>query len=472
MQQAAGIALHETRSPATVADRLADESRTRLREGFKAVRARSLKLAAPLSPEDMTAQSMEDASPTKWHLAHTSWFFETFILKDFRDGYRVFHDGYGFLFNSYYEAVGARHARPRRGLLTRPPVTEVLDYRRHIDAAMLDVIDQADDGTWQRIAPLLELGLHHEMQHQELLLTDILHLLAQNPLAPAYRDAAPVVAAQAAPQVEPQVEPQVAPQVAPLRWCDYDGGVVAIGHDGEGFAFDCEGPRHQTLLQPFALASRLVTNGEWLAFMADGGYAQPGLWLSDGWARCQAEGWQAPLYWQPLDGGDPEGGRDSNWASMSLAGLHPVDPAAPVCHVSLYEADAFARWAGARLPAEAELETALEASVRGAGSLTGNLMSSDALKPLPAAEAGEAASPAQLVGDVWEWTQSPYAPYPGFRAPEGAVGEYNGKFMCNQFVLRGGSCVTPDAQLRTSYRNFFYPHQRWQFTGLRLAKDT
>ncbi len=455
MQQAARIALHERASPGAVADSLGDESRARLRQGFETVRARSLALAAPLSPEDMTAQSMEDASPTKWHLAHTSWFFETFILKSFRDGYRVFHDGYGFLFNSYYEAVGARHARPRRGLLTRPPVTEVLDYRRHVDAAMLDVIDQADEETWQRIAPLLELGLHHEMQHQELLLTDILHLLAQNPLAPAYREAAPVVPAQAA------------PQVAPLRWCDYDGGVVAIGHDGEGFAFDCEGPRHRTLLQPFALAARLVTNADWLAFMADGGYAKPGLWLSDGWARCQAEGWQAPLYWQPLDGDNPDGG----WASMSLEGLQPVDPAAPVCHVSLYEADAFARWAGARLPTEAELEAALEASVPESGSLAGNLLSSGALRPLPAV-AGEAAAPAQLVGDVWEWTQSPYAPYPGFRAPEGAVGEYNGKFMCNQFVLRGGSCVTPDAQLRASYRNFFYPHQRWQFTGLRLAKDT
>ncbi|HIP79844.1 MAG TPA: ergothioneine biosynthesis protein EgtB [Kiloniellaceae bacterium] len=456
MQQAARIALRETTSPEVAADDLGDDPRARLRDGFEAVRARSLALAAPLSPEDMTAQSMEDASPTKWHLAHTSWFFETFILKDFRAGYRVFHEGYGFLFNSYYEAVGARHARPRRGLLTRPPVAEVLDYRRHVDAAMLDVIDAADEATWQRIAPLLELGLHHEMQHQELLLTDILHLLAQNPLAPAYREAAPVVAAQA----------------APLRWCDYDGGVVEIGHNGEGFAFDCEGPRHQTLLQPFALASRLVTNADWLAFMADGGYAEPGLWLSDGWARCQAEGWQAPLYWQPLDGGGPEGGRDSNWASMGLEGLQPVDPAAPVCHVSLYEADAFARWAGARLPTEAELETALQASVPETGSLTGNLLSSGALRPLPAAEAGDAAAPAQLVGDVWEWTQSPYAPYPGFRAPEGAVGEYNGKFMCNQFVLRGGSCVTPDAQLRLSYRNFFYPHQRWQFTGLRLAKDT
>ncbi|NIA68894.1 ergothioneine biosynthesis protein EgtB [Pelagibius litoralis] len=419
--------------------------RRRLHDAFVAVRARSLTLAAPLSPEDMVAQSMEDASPAKWHLAHTSWFFETFILQDHDPGYRVFREGYGYLFNSYYEAVGARHARPRRGLLTRPPVAEVMAYRRHVDQAMEKLVEAAPLEAWLQIAPLLELGLHHEMQHQELLLTDILHLLAQNPLHPAYRDSAPD-------------EGQVAP---PLVWCDYDGGVVEIGHDSKGFAFDCEGPRHETLLQPFALASRLVTNAEWLAFMEDGGYRKPGLWLSDGWARCQAEGWGAPLYWEPKDGG---------WTAMSLQGLRLIDPDAPVCHVSFYEAEAYARWAGLRLPLEAELELAL-----GNATLTGNLLESDVLAPRVAPPVttaqGGLARPSQLVGDVWEWSQSPYSPYPGFRAPEGAVGEYNGKFMCNQFVLRGGSCVTPQAQLRASYRNFFYPHQRWQFTGLRLAKD-
>ena len=449
MQQAASLPWHDD-PPAPPAGNGEGESerdrpaqRDLLREAFAEVRARSFDLVEPLSPEDMVAQSMEDASPAKWHLAHTSWFFETFILKDHGPGYRDFREGYGYLFNSYYEAVGARHARPRRGLLTRPAVTEVLDYRRHVDRAMTDLIDSASPERWAEIAPLLELGLHHEMQHQELLLTDILHLLAQNPLHPAYRD-------------DVAGENRSAPALA---WCGYDGGVVEIGHAGDGFAFDCEGPRHETLLRPFALASRLVTNGEWLAFMADGGYGEAGLWLSDGWARCRAEDWQAPLYWQRRE--------DGGWAAMSLHGLVPLDPDAPVCHLSFYEAEAFARWAGVRLPLEAELELAVaEAPMRG------NLLSSNVLAPRAAETQAGDDGPLQLIGDVWEWTQSPYAPYPGFRAPDGAVGEYNGKFMCNQFVLRGGSCVTPDAQLRPSYRNFFYPHQRWQFTGLRLAKDT
>ena len=425
-----------------------EEAQTRLLESFREVRTRSGTLAAPLSPEDMTAQSMEDASPTKWHLAHTSWFFETFILRDYQPGYREFHPGFNYLFNSYYETVGARHARPRRGLATRPSVAEVMDYRRHVDAAMEDLVASAPLAAWLQFAPLLELGLHHEMQHQELLLTDLLHLLAQNSLDPAYRDAAP----------------QGGGKAVPLTWWDHGGGIVETGHATDdptaGFAYDCEGPRHQELLQPFSLAGRLVTNGEWLEFMADGGYAQPGLWLSDGWATVQREGWQAPLYWAQDD--------DGRWTAMSLRGRHPVDPAAPVCHVSLYEADAYAHWAGARLPKEAELEVAAAQH-----PIAGNLLSRDALVPQPAKQGGErpARQPLQLWGDVWEWTQSAYAPYPGFRAPEGAVGEYNGKFMCNQFVLRGGSCVTPDAQLRASYRNFFYPHHRWQFTGLRLAKD-
>jgi ergothioneine biosynthesis protein EgtB len=419
--------------------------RERLLAGFREVRARSDALALPLSPEDMTAQSMEDASPTKWHLAHTTWFFETFILRDRHPGYREFHSHYNYLFNSYYETVGERHARPRRGLLTRPCVDEVMAYRRHVDTAMVAMIEDAPDAVWAAVAPLLELGLHHEMQHQELLLTDVLHLLAQNPLDPAYRESPPPQGGEA----------------APLAWWEHAGGIVEIGHGGprggNGFAYDCEGPRHRALLEPFALASRLVTNGEWLAFMADGGYEDPALWLSDGWATVQREGWRAPLYWAEDGGGQ--------WTAMSLLGRHPVDPAAPVCHVSLYEADAYARWAGARLPKEAELEVAVAQR-----PIAGNLLGHDTLVPQAAPQAADG-RPLQLYGDVWEWTQSAYAPYPGFRAPEGAVGEYNGKFMCNQFVLRGGSCVTPDAQLRASYRNFFYPHQRWQFTGLRLAKD-
>jgi len=421
------------------------ESRARLLAGFREVRERSVALAAPLSPEDMAAQSMEDASPTKWHLAHTTWFFETFILQNYRPGYRPFHPRYTYLFNSYYEAVGERHARPRRGLLTRPPVEEVADYRRHVEAAMEELVATAPLDAWLQIAPLLELGLHHEMQHQELLLTDVLHLLAQNPLDPPYRDTLP-----------PAGRPAPA-----LTWWDHDGGLVEIGHAFEaeeaGFAFDCEGPRHQVLLQPFALASRPVSNGDWLAFMEDGGYENPSLWLSDGWATVQAEGWRAPLYWAQDD--------DGHWTAMSLLGRRRVDPEAPVCHISLFEADAYACWAGARLPKEAELEVAAAGR-----PVAGNLLSRDLLVPQPA-EAGDGCLPGQLWGDVWEWTQSAYAPYPGFRAPQGAVGEYNGKFMCNQFVLRGGSCVTPDAQLRATYRNFFYPHQRWQFTGLRLARD-
>ena len=423
--------------------------RERLLYGFREVRARSDALAAPLSPEDMTPQSMEDASPTKWHLAHTSWFFEAFILRAHQAGYRECHPGYNYLFNSYYETVGERHARPRRGLVTRPSVEEVKDYRRHVDVAMEGLIANASDDAWAEVAPLLELGLHHEMQHQELLLTDILHLLAQNSLDPAYRETAPERGGEAEPR-----------KVGPLAWWEHGGGIVETGHDTEdpaaGFAYDCEGPRHQTLLQPFALASRCVTNGEWLAFMADGGYENANLWLSDGWATVQRQGWRAPLYWDEAE--------DGGWTAMSLLGRHPVDPAAPVCHVSLFEADAYARWAGARLPNEAELEVAAAGR-----PIEGNLLGRDALVPQAARESE--GLPAQVYGDVWEWTQSAYSPYPGFRAPEGAVGEYNGKFMCNQFVLRGGSCVTPDAQLRVSYRNFFYPHQRWQFTGLRLAKD-
>ena len=405
---------------------------------FQEVRAVTRSLAQGLSPEDQTVQSMEDASPTKWHLAHTTWFFEQFVLAPYGTDYQAFHPRFSYLFNSYYEAVGARHARPQRGLLTRPSADEVMDYRAHVDAAVVDLLSGSDPAAWEVVAPLIRLGLQHEQQHQELILTDLLHAFSFNPLKPAYR---------------PAGKRDAGPAPA-LDWIDFAGGPHHIGHNGVGFAFDHEGPRHEVLLRPFRLASRAVTNGEWKAFMADGGYAQPTLWLSDGWACAQGENWSAPFYWEQSDDG---------WCSMTLSGLQPVDDATPVCHVSYYEADAFARWAGKRLPSEQEWEVAAQDL-----PVEGNTLGSGLLRP-SVARAGPGLR--QMFGDVWEWTQSPYAPYPGYRAPEGAVGEYNGKFMCNQMVLRGGACSTPDGHLRASYRNFFHPDKRWQFSGLRLAED-
>jgi ergothioneine biosynthesis protein EgtB len=410
---------------------------------FCATRQCTRELAAPLSPEDQTVQSMPDASPAKWHLAHTTWFFETFILCSLSPGYEIFDASFGYLFNSYYDAVGARHPRPQRGLLTRPSSADVLAYRDHVDHAMADFIVGADEREWRLAAPLVELGINHEQQHQELLLTDILHLLSLNPLKPAYR-------------ADGSVDDQ-SPAAPHVSWITFAGGIEEIGFKGNGFAFDNEGPRHRVLLQPFRLASRLTTNGEWKAFVADAGYRRPELWLSDGWAMVQAEGWKAPLYWQEHDGG---------FASMTLWGLRPLDDAAPVAHVSYYEADAYARGAGKRLPTEAEWETAAKGV-----ALTGNTLGSRHLRPRPLGGDADLRGLRQMIGDVWEWTQTPYQPYPGFVPALGAVGEYNGKFMCNQFVLRGGSCVTPDGHVRMTYRNFFYPHQRWQFSGVRLAED-
>lgn len=420
----------------------AGDARETLAGAFVRVRANSMALAEPLSAEDRTVQSMPDASPTKWHLAHTTWFFETFILGRHQPGYQVFSEPFAYFFNSYYEALGARHPRPERGLLTRPSTEEVAGYRAYVDASMGELLANADDPLWSTIEPLLALGIAHEEQHQELLLTDILSVFARNPLRPAYRPANDAASTDGR-------------RVSEQSVVRYEGGLCEIGQDGRGFAFDNEGPRHRVYLEPFALACRPVTGGEWLAFMADAGYRRPELWLADGWAVVQAEGWAAPLYWERTDAG--------GWAQMSLRGPRPVDESAPVCHVSYYEADAYARWAGKRLPREAEWEVAA-AGIEPAGNTVG----CGHLRPL-AADSGTGLR--QMFGDVWEWTASAYAPYPRFRPAAGAVGEYNGKFMCNQMVLRGGSCATPDGHARATYRNFFYPHQRWQFSGVRLAED-
>ncbi|MBM3560070.1 MAG: ergothioneine biosynthesis protein EgtB [Alphaproteobacteria bacterium] len=415
-------------------------NRALLLDHYARVRATTEQLAAPLSDEDQVVQSMPDASPTKWHRGHVTWFFETVVLKAHDPAYRVFHPRFGYFFNSYYEALGARQYRPERGLLTRPANREVTAYRAHVDAAMARFAATAGEAAWRAAAPLVALGLHHEQQHQELVLMDILHAFSRNALFPAYQPFRPAPAA-AAPS---------------LAWIDCPGGEAAIGHGGGGFAYDNEGPRHRILLAPYRLASRCVTNAEWLAFMADGGYRTPTLWLSDGWVTVQREGWDAPAYWHESD--------DGAWSQVTLAGLQPVDPAAPACHVGFYEADAYARWAGARLPTEAEWEAAAAPL-----AVDGNFLGSGLLRPRPA-PAGDGL--AQIYGDVWEWTASAYAPYPGFRPIAGAVGEYNGKFMVNQLVLRGGSCATPDGHVRPTYRNFFYPHMRWQFAGLRLAADS
>jgi len=403
---------------------------------YEGIRAETERLASGLTAEDQCVQSMPDASPVKWHRAHTTWFFESFVLQEYVPGYCVFHPSFGYLFNSYYEAQGARHERARRGLLTRPSAAEVSDYRRHVDRAMCELLTERGDDP--ALGRLIELGLQHEQQHQELLLTDILHVFAQNPLLPAYT----------------HYRPGEATSGRPASFVEFDGGRVFTGHDEPTFAFDNESPRHETLLPPYRLMNRLVTNGEWLAFMEDGGYAKAALWLSDGWHRARQEHWNAPLYWEC---------RDGDWLAMTLSGLKPIEREAPVTHVSYYEADAFARWSGRRLPREVEWEHAASHQ----DPKQGNFRDSGYLRPLPA---GRRTDP-QLYGDVWEWTASPYTPYPGYRTPEGAVGEYNGKFMINQMVLRGGSCVTGSDHIRATYRNFFYPHQRWQFTGLRLAED-
>ena len=408
---------------------------------YTAVRALTEQLAAPLSAEDQTVQSMPDTSPTKWHRAHTSWFFETFLLRTLDDSYQPFHPAYEYLFNSYYEGVGAFHPRQSRGLLSRPGIDEIADYRAHVDRQVAELLDGPLDAP---VAGMVELGLNHEQQHQELLLMDIKHTLSRNPLHRSYLDLQfPVVGADRLPA---------------LTWTDYPGGPVEVGAAGDGFSYDNERPRHLEYLRPFSVADRPVTCGEWVAFIDDGGYRRPELWLSDGWSAIRADGWDAPLYWTRLD---------DRWHLFTLGGFRPVHPDEPVCHISYFEADAYARWAGARLPSEAEWEVAAEP-----GGAVGNFLDLDRLHPAPVASSGPGAGRTPPCGDVWQWTSSAYSAYPGFEPAAGAVGEYNGKFMVSQYVLRGGSCATPPGHVRTTYRNFFPPSARWVFSGLRLARDS
>jgi ergothioneine biosynthesis protein EgtB len=406
---------------------------------FSAVRATTRALVQPLTAEDCAIQSMPDASPAKWHLAHSTWFFETFILDAADAARKPFHPAFRVLFNSYYNAVGDKHPRPQRGLLSRPSLDEVLDYRASVEAELLELLRR--DALPPAALALVELGIQHEQQHEELLLTDVKHMLSCNPLRPAYQKTWPLTAIRA----------------RSARWIGFEAGERRIGFHGAGFAFDNEQPRHSVWLRDFEMASHPVSNGDFLAFIADGGYSRPDLWLSAGWDAVNARGWQAPQYWERIDGG---------WHAFTLHGMVPVEPNTPACHLSFFEADAYARWAGARLPTEAEWEIAA-----GYSPIEGNFLESGALHPLALREDPAEGALAQAFGDVWEWTRSDYSPYPGFKPAAGAVGEYNGKFMCNQYVLRGGSCATPASHIRATYRNFFPAEARWQFAGLRLARD-
>lgn len=419
-------------------------------ESYRRVRRLTERLCEPLVTEDYVIQSAPEVSPLKWHLAHTSWFFETFLLSRSESDHQGVHPTYTYLFNSYYNAVGPQHCRAQRGMISRPTVEQVYHYRAQVDQAMLDLLGGSSEQQFARLAPLIGIGLHHERQHQELMLTDIKHVFSVNPMCPVYRDRAP----------DPPTH------IPAAQWIGYPGGLHEIGHggggdgrggSGEGFAYDNETPRHRVYVHPYALSHRLVTNGEYMRFIEDGGYQRHELWLSDAWSCACDQGWEAPLYWRK---------RDGRWWTMTLAGLCPVDPAQPVCHVSYYEADAYARWSGARLPTEAQWELAAAVPVQG------NFVQSERYHPAPLdPDAQPPESPGQMFGDVWEWTSSPYTAYPGYSPPQGALGEYNAKFMCNQFVLRGGSCATSRDHIRATYRNFFSPADRWQFSGIRLAKD-
>jgi ergothioneine biosynthesis protein EgtB len=419
----------------------ATENLTRLTAAYQAVRRCTEWLCEPLAIEDCVVQSMPDASPVKWHLAHTTWFFETFILAPHWPGYQPFHPEFRVLFNSYYNAVGPKWARAQRGQLSRPTLAEVYAYRAHVDHAMADFLESPPTSVPATTGQVVILGLNHEQQHQELILSDVKHVLACNPLHPVYRSpCSSLSAAHPSPQ-----------------WQTFSAGLVTIGHAGLKFAFDNESPRHQIYLNGFRLANQLVSSGDYLQFLCDGGYQRPELWLSDGWAARHAHEWTAPLYWVR---------QDEEWFIMTLGGLRLLDPAEPVCHVSFYEADAYARWAGDRLPTEAEWETAA-AGV----PIAGHFLEGERFHPAGAAVSDDDGPLLQLFGDVWQWTASPYIGYPGYTPPPGALGEYNGKFMCNQMVLRGASCATPRTHARRTYRNFFPPEARWQFTGIRLAQD-
>ncbi len=428
-------------APRRAADTAALKTKENLLEQYQAVRRFSDQLCRTLEPEDYVIQTMPEMSPTKWHLAHTSWFFETFILKPRTPDYRPISEHYAFLFNSYYNAAGPMHARPQRGLISRPTVRETYTYRQHVDRAMHQLLESSDEPALAKLEPLVVLGLNHEQQHQELMLTDIKHAFWMNPLRPVFQSEKPALDAV----------------TTAMEWRDFEAELYSIGHDGQGFCFDNETPRHRVFVQPFSLANRLVTNEEYLAFMQDDGYQRPELWLSLGWTAVNERGWKAPLYWEQ---------REGDWWLMSLAGMRPVRRCEPVCHLSYFEVDAYARWAGVRLPTEAEWEVAAQAP-----PVEGHFAESGYFHPVPATAPACANSLCQMYGDLWQWTQSSYSPYPGYRPPPGALGEYNGKFMCNQYVLRGASCATPRSHARRTYRNFFPPDARWQFTGLRLAKD-
>lgn len=444
--------LEEVKMPVVPKQNITQKNLNQSKNGlafYELVRKRSMQLVIGLTPEDMMLQSMEDASPAKWHLAHTTWFFEEFILKVKDADYVSPDERFAFLFNSYYVNAGPRHARSQRGLISTPDVNSVMAYRDHVDDAISDLCTQVRDDK-KELLDLVELGCHHEMQHQELLVTDLLHGFSYNLLLPAF--SAP--------------EPMSVRDAVPLNWIEHEGGLFEIGHDGNGFSYDCEMPRHKAFFNPFKIATRPVTNSEWIKFIDAGGYEDATLWLSDGWATCEREKWDCPLYWWQQDG---------VWWTYTLRGPQEVNLNAPVVHISYYEADAYARFVDKRLPTEAEWELVARDI-----PIEGNFLDDEVYRPLPtgptgssgpAASSNDALKGQQFWGDVWEWTQSPFTPYPGFKKPEGTIGEYNGKFMSNQYVLRGGSCVTPKAQIRSTYRTFFYPHQRWQMLGLRLALD-
>jgi len=428
-------------SPSAAPVGLQTTDATTITERYHTVRQFSETLCEPLETEDYVVQTVENVSPTKWHLAHTSWFFETFVLRPHLEGYEPIDEQYAYLFNSYYIQAGERHCRDRRGYISRPTVAEVYAFRHHVDEHVDRLLNTIDAAQRRELAPLVELGIHHEQQHQELMLTDIKHVFSVNPLRPAYRN----------------LEPPPRTDVPELEWTAFDEGVYEVGYDGEGFHYDNETPRHKTYIQPFELANRLVTNGEFIGFIEDQGYQRPELWLSEGWSTVQERDWTEPFYWEEHDG---------QWYLYTLGGMREVNPGEPVTHITYFEADAYARWAGARLPEEEEWEIAARNQ-----PMQGNFVDEGRYHPTPLTENADPGALHQLYGDVWEWTRSAYSPYPGYKPLPGAIGEYNGKFMCGQFVLRGGSCATSRSHIRPTYRTFFYPDEAWQFMGFRLARD-